>query len=202
MRTRPSNTTRRARPPRPIALVRAESSTCWSSSSPIRAEHVCEALGFVALVAQIADSPLQGSPRATVRHPSRVVPTERAHRARRRDASLSQSAFAAYRRAGKVKPDGACILYGARYAYDMAVRTTILLDETSRKAAKTLAARLDVSPSEAIRRALVYYRDDVIGVPPEDRRRRLASLDRLCGLFEGHDAAAEVRRLKAEDRHW
>jgi hypothetical protein len=79
-------------------------------------------------------------------------------------------------------------------------RTTILLDEASRRAAKTLAARLNVSPSEAVRRALVHYRDSVLGVPMETRRRRLAALDRLIDLFEGHDAAAEVQRLKQEDR--
>ena len=84
----------------------------------------------------------------------------------------------------------------------MATRTTILLDGASRRAAKTLAARLDVSPSEAIRRALVHYRHHVLGVPSEVRRRRLAALDRLTVLFRNHDAAAEIRRLKTEDRYW
>jgi len=84
----------------------------------------------------------------------------------------------------------------------MPTRTTILLDPASRHAAKTLAARLDVSPSEVIRRALVHYRNHVAGTPADARRRRLAALDRLVALFEGHDAKAEVRRLKEEDRHW
>jgi hypothetical protein len=82
----------------------------------------------------------------------------------------------------------------------MSTRTTILLDEPSRRAAKTLAAKLDVSPSEAIRRALVHYRDHVLGVPPDVRRRRSAALSRLAQLFAGNDPAAEVKRLKEEDR--
>jgi hypothetical protein len=82
----------------------------------------------------------------------------------------------------------------------MPTRTTILLDEPSRRAAKTLAVKLDVSPSEAIRRALVHYRDHLFGVPPHARRRRSAALDRLAQLFEGNNAATEVRRLKEEDR--
>jgi hypothetical protein len=82
----------------------------------------------------------------------------------------------------------------------MPTRTTILLDEPSRRAAKTLAAKLDVSPSEAIRRALVHYRDHLLGVPPDARRRRSAALGRLAELFAGNDPAAEVKRLKEEDR--
>ena len=84
----------------------------------------------------------------------------------------------------------------------MPTRTTILLDDASRRAAKTLAAKLDVSPSEAIRRALVHYRDHVAGVPVHARRRRVAALEQLTRLFRGHDAAAEVRRIKQEDRHF
>jgi hypothetical protein len=83
-----------------------------------------------------------------------------------------------------------------------ASRTTLILDGTSRRAAKDLAAHLDVSPSEAIRRALVYYRDHVVGVPRVARRRRRAALERLFVLFEGHDAEAEIRRLKEEDRYF
>ena len=84
----------------------------------------------------------------------------------------------------------------------MQTRTTILLDEPSRKAAKVLAARLDVSPSEVIRRALVHYREHVLGTPVAVRRRRVAALARLTQLFEGHDASAEIRRLKREDGAW
>jgi hypothetical protein len=84
----------------------------------------------------------------------------------------------------------------------MPTRSTLLLDEPTRLAAKTLAAKLKISPSEAVRRAVVHYRDEVLGVPDEARRRRIAALDRLFVLFEGHDAAEEVRRLKEQDRHW
>jgi hypothetical protein len=84
----------------------------------------------------------------------------------------------------------------------MSTRTTILLDESSRRAAKTLALKLDVSPSEAIRRALVHYRNHVLGIPADVRRRRVAVLDRLVDLFAENDAAREVRRLKDEDRYF
>jgi len=81
----------------------------------------------------------------------------------------------------------------------MQTRTTVLLDDSSRRAAKVLAAKLDISPSEAIRRALVHYREHVLGAAPETRRRRKRTLERLGRLFEGHDAAGEVERLKEED---
>ena len=84
----------------------------------------------------------------------------------------------------------------------MQTRNAVRLDEPTRLAAKTLAAKLDISPSEAVRRALVHYRDEVLGVPADARRRRTAALDRLCVLFEGHDATEEIRQLKAQDRHW
>jgi|HubBroStandDraft_6_1064221.scaffolds.fasta_scaffold340934_2 hypothetical protein len=86
-------------------------------------------------------------------------------------------------------------------------RNAVRLGEPTRLAAKTLAAKtlaakLDISPSEAVRRALVHYRDDVLGVPSEARRRRVAALERLFVLFDGHDAAEEIRRLKEQDPHW
>ena len=84
----------------------------------------------------------------------------------------------------------------------MQTRTTILLDQPSRRAAKQLAAHLDVSPSEAIRRALAHYRNHVIGSPEADRRRRLAALDRSLVAFRGMDPAAELRRMKREDDEW
>jgi hypothetical protein len=81
-------------------------------------------------------------------------------------------------------------------------RTTILLDEESRRAAKQLAAALDVTPSEAVRRAIVTYRDLIVGASPDARRRRTKAFDRAVALFEGNDAAAEVRALKEQDRHF
>jgi hypothetical protein len=81
----------------------------------------------------------------------------------------------------------------------MSTRTTLLLDAESRVAAKRLAAKLDVSPSEVVRRALVHYADQVLGVAAERRRRRRNALGKLVALFEGNDPEAEVQRLKEAD---
>jgi hypothetical protein len=81
----------------------------------------------------------------------------------------------------------------------MAHRTTIVLDDETRAAAAELAARYRCSPSEAIRRAIVRHRDHVVGVPPEARQERRRTLVRLIELFDGTDAAGEVRRLEAEN---
>ncbi len=81
----------------------------------------------------------------------------------------------------------------------MAYRTTLLLDDETRRAAKQLALRYDCSTSEAIRRAVVRHRDAAFGVPPERRQERRKTLERLFDLFEGHDADEEIRRLKTED---
>jgi hypothetical protein len=81
----------------------------------------------------------------------------------------------------------------------MASRTTLVLDDAARTAARQLARRYGCSLSEAMRRALVRQRDAEIGVPPERRRERTRALRRLFVLFEDNDPAAEVRRLKAED---
>jgi len=78
-------------------------------------------------------------------------------------------------------------------------RTTLLLDDGSRKAAKQIAAKLDCSVSEAIRRAVVGYRDGLLGASPKVRARRRRSLEQLFELFEGNDPAAETRRIKQED---
>ena len=85
------------------------------------------------------------------------------------------------------------------YTYHMARRTTILLDEEARHAARQLAMRYRCSTSEAIRRAIVRHRDAVYGVPVESRRERCEVLQRLFHLFEGHDAELEIRRLKEQD---
>ena len=85
------------------------------------------------------------------------------------------------------------------YAYYMVHRTTILLDEETRRAARQLASRYDCSVSEAIRRAVVRHRDTVMGVPSESVTERKRVLARLIDLFDGQDAEAEIRRLKQED---
>ena len=81
----------------------------------------------------------------------------------------------------------------------MSARTSLLLDEETRLAAKQLARHYDSSTSEAIRRAVLAQRDAVVGVSAAFRRRRKRVLERLFVLFEGSDPEAEIRRLKAED---
>jgi len=78
-------------------------------------------------------------------------------------------------------------------------RITLILDEETRTAARELAYRYGRSTSEAIRLAIVRHRDAVLGLPAGRRRERRQALERLFALFEGHDARAEVRRLKSED---
>ena len=81
----------------------------------------------------------------------------------------------------------------------MASRTTLVLDDKAKEAARQLARRYGCSVSEAMRRALIRQRDAEIGVPPERRRERSRALRRLLVLFADNDPADEVRRLKAED---
>jgi hypothetical protein len=78
-------------------------------------------------------------------------------------------------------------------------RTTLVLNEETRSAARELALRYGCSMSEAIRRAVLRHRDAVFGVPAESRRERRRALDRLVELFEGNDPEEEIRRLKSED---
>ena len=81
----------------------------------------------------------------------------------------------------------------------MASRTTLVLDDKAREAARQLARRYGCSLSEATRRALIRQRNVELGVPRERRRERVEALGRLFDLFADNDAEAEVRRLKAED---
>ena len=81
----------------------------------------------------------------------------------------------------------------------MASRTTLVLDEKAREAARQLARRYGCSLSEATRRALIRQRDAELGVARPRRRERVQALRTLFGLFDGNDPAREVRRLKAED---
>jgi len=84
----------------------------------------------------------------------------------------------------------------------MAHRTTILLDDDSRRAAKQLAAEMEVTPSEAVRRAIVAYRDQIVGVTAESRKRRVQAFKRAIQIFADNDAEAEVRALKEQDRYF
>lgn len=78
-------------------------------------------------------------------------------------------------------------------------RTSLILDDETRKAARQLAAAYQCSVSEAIRRAVTRHRDTVLGVPAASRRQRKKALSRLIELFDGHDVEEELRRLKSED---
>jgi hypothetical protein len=65
-------------------------------------------------------------------------------------------------------------------------RTTIVWDEESSMAARQLADHYGCAAS------------DVAGVPKQTRQQRVRSLKRLFEIFEGSDAAEEIRRLKRE----
>jgi len=78
-------------------------------------------------------------------------------------------------------------------------RTTVVLDERTRAAARQLARRYGCSVSEAIRRSVRRQHDVELGASSGRRRERTAALRRLFRLFEDNDPAAEVKRLKAED---
>ena len=80
----------------------------------------------------------------------------------------------------------------------MASRTTLVLDDKAREAARHLARRHGCSLSEATRRALVRQRDAKIGVPRRRRRERVLALRRIFELFAENDPRAEIKRLKAE----
>lgn len=78
-------------------------------------------------------------------------------------------------------------------------RTTLILDDEARAAARELAHRYGCSVSEAIRRSVIAQRDLEGGVSKSLRRERVRVLKRLFELFEGNDPTEEVRRLKLQD---
>lgn len=78
-------------------------------------------------------------------------------------------------------------------------RTTIILDDESREAARKLALKLDCSTSEAIRRAIISHKDQVFGVPVEARRKRTEVLRQWIELSQDISPEAEVEKLKRED---
>jgi hypothetical protein len=80
----------------------------------------------------------------------------------------------------------------------MATRTTILLDDETRKAARSLAAGLGCSTSEVIRRAVRTYWQSHGGVTPEQRMLRKKAFLRLIERSKGMDVEAELRRLDEE----
>ena len=74
-----------------------------------------------------------------------------------------------------------------------------MLDEEVLSAARELAHRYGCSTSEAIRRAVLCHRDAVMGIPSARRAERVRILEHLFVLFEGHDPADEVHRLRESD---
>lgn len=84
----------------------------------------------------------------------------------------------------------------------MVTRTTIVLDEPARRAARRLAARWGCSSSEAIRRALVAQSDVLLGASRARRAEKRRLLLQLCDLWGGMDANAEIAQRKAEDAYF
>lgn len=81
----------------------------------------------------------------------------------------------------------------------MSHRTTVVLDDDSLEALRQIAARLGVSASEVVRRAVVRFRDERIGVSEEKRQRRGKALRSLIERMDGQDVDAELARLDVED---
>ncbi len=85
----------------------------------------------------------------------------------------------------------------------MSDRTTIVLGPAERRAARRLAARWGVTPSEAIRRALLRVANEEVSEYRERRRRhRVAALEQLIKMSDGQDLEAELRRISAERDAW
>ncbi len=79
-------------------------------------------------------------------------------------------------------------------------RTTIVLGERERRAAKKLAAHWGVTPSEAIRRALLKVESQELEVGRNRRiKERAAAFLQLITLFKGHDPRDELARIR-DDR--
>jgi len=85
----------------------------------------------------------------------------------------------------------------------MSQRTTIVLGPNERRAAKRLAAQWGVTPSEAIRRALMRVaNDDLDEYRERKRRQRVAALEQLIELSKGQDLEAELQRISEERDQW
>jgi hypothetical protein len=85
----------------------------------------------------------------------------------------------------------------------MSERTTIVLGASERRAAKRLAARWGVTPSEAIRRALMRVANEDLEEHRERKRRqRVAALEHLIELSEGQDLHGELERMGDDRDAW
>lgn len=82
-------------------------------------------------------------------------------------------------------------------------RTTIVLGAAERRAAKRLALHWGVTPSEAIRRALMRAAGEEIAEYREKKRRhRVAILEQMIKISNGQDLKAELRRISRERDAW
>ena len=77
----------------------------------------------------------------------------------------------------------------------MASRTTLVLDDKAREAARELARRYGCSLSEATRRALIRQRDLEVGIPRERRRERVEALCQENGALSVQVARDAAERL-------
>jgi hypothetical protein len=74
-----------------------------------------------------------------------------------------------------------------------------MLDDEAQQAARELAVKLQVSTSQAIRQAIVGYRNIVVGVVPEVRKRRLEAFHRLVELMDGKDPEQQIQAARSDD---
>jgi hypothetical protein len=85
----------------------------------------------------------------------------------------------------------------------MSERTTIILGPAERAAAKRLAAAWDVTPSEAIQRALLRVADEeLLENRARKRRQRSAVLQQLIKISKGSRVDAEIRQLSEDRDSW
>jgi hypothetical protein len=82
-------------------------------------------------------------------------------------------------------------------------RTTIVLREKERRAAKRLAALWGVTPSEAIRRAVIRVDEAEVPASRERAKRaRAVALERARDAFAGTDVDGEIARIQEERDAW
>jgi hypothetical protein len=82
-------------------------------------------------------------------------------------------------------------------------RTTIVLRERERRAAKRLADLWGVTPSEAIRRAVIKVDEAEIPASRERARRaRAAALEKARVVFAAMDVDAEIDRINSDRDEW
>jgi hypothetical protein len=85
----------------------------------------------------------------------------------------------------------------------MADRTTIILGPSERAAARRLAAAWNVTPSEAIRKALMRVaREELVEQRARKRRQRTTILEQLIRVSKGSRIDEELRQVSEERDRW